>query len=208
MKTTLKKLVIPALSGLFVLAYCLPAAAKVKIGQPAPDFTLRDAEGNKRSLSEFKDETVVLEWHNKGCPFVKKHYREGDMQSLQKNFTEKGVVWLTIISSAKGKQGYMTGEEARAHFEEVDASPTAVLLDPDGEVGKLYGAKTTPHMYVIDKNGVLQYNGAIDDNPSSDTDDIQGAKNFVAGALNDVMAGKRVANPVTRPYGCSVKYAK
>ena len=185
-----------------------PADAAVKLDKSAPAFTLPDTAGKERSLAEFKGKTVVLEWHNKGCPFVVKHYASGNMPKLQKQTTAKDVVWLTIISSAKGKQGYVTGPEADADMKTADASPTHVLLDPEGKVGRLYGAKTTPHMYVIDKAGVLRYNGAIDSISSSDAADIAKADNYVVSAVDAVLAGKKVAKPSTQPYGCSVKYDK
>ncbi|MFH1725321.1 MAG: thioredoxin family protein [Elusimicrobiota bacterium] len=178
----------------------------VKIGEPAPEFTLPDATGKPVSLSEAEGKYVVLEWHNLGCPFVKKHYGGGNMQALQKRFTKKGVLWYSIISSAPGKQGFMEPKQAREHFKKVGGSPTAVLLDPDGKVGRLYGAKTTPHMYVIDPKGVLRYNGAIDDIASADPDDVKDSKNYVAAALESLMEGGAVDEPLTRPYGCSVKY--
>ena len=148
----------------------------------------------------------MLEWHNKDCPYVKKHYGSGNMQKLQKAYADKGVVWLTIISSAKGKQGYVTGEEADRDMAEAKASPTHVLLDSEGTAGRAYGAKTTPHLFVIDGKGILRYNGAIDSVSSSDPEDIAEADNYAAAALDAVLAGKKVKKPVTRPYGCSVKY--
>ena len=189
------------------VAIAAPAfAADAKVGQDAPAFTAVDTKGEKRSLADFKGKTVVLEWHNKDCPYVKKHYGSGNMQKLQKDYTAKGVVWLTIISSAEGKQGFVTGEDADADMAKAKASPSHVLLDSAGAVGRLYGAKTTPHMFVIDPSGKLVYNGAIDDNSSSDPDDIPSSKNYVAAALDSVLAGKKVAKKATRPYGCSVKY--
>ena len=176
------------------------------IDMPAPHFTLMDAEGNKHSLSDFKGKTVVLEWINFDCPFVKKHYNTGNMQSLQAAFAEKDVVWLSICSSAPEKQGNFVG---KALADRVDAEKwrgAAYLIDADGTVGKLYDAKTTPHMYVIDKQGVLRYMGAIDDTPSTKIEDVETAKNYVVDALNSVLAGKTVATKATKSYGCSVKY--
>ncbi|MBA4793515.1 thioredoxin family protein [Phenylobacterium sp.] len=193
-------------AGLACAALAAPAAAAPTIGQPAPAFTAVDASGKARSLAEFKGKTVVLEWTNEGCPYVQKHYKSGNMQGLQKSAVADGVVWLTLISSAPGKQGYKTADEARAWKSEAGAASTAVLLDPKGEVGRAYAAKTTPHMYVVDKTGALVYMGGIDDKNSADPASLKGAKNYVAAALADVKAGRAVAQPVSAPYGCSVKY--
>jgi len=183
------------------------AADAPRVGAPAPEFTATDIEGHQRRLSEFKGKTVVLEWHNQGCPFVKKHYGTGNMQRLQKQLTDQGAVWLTIISSAPGKQGYVTPEQEKEYLKAQQASPTAVLLDSDGAVGRLYGAKTTPHMFLVDPKGVLIYAGAIDDRASPDPEDVVGAKNYVEAAFADAKAGKPVAVGSTAPYGCSVKYS-
>ena len=182
------------------------AAEAPKVGQPAPGFTAKDLHGKERSLSEFKGKYVVLEWHNQSCPFVKKHYDSGNMQKLQKELTAKGAVWLSVISSAPGAQGYVTAEEEAKYLAEKKASPTDVLFDPEGTIGHAYGAKTTPHMYVIDDKGVLIYAGAIDDNPSSDPEDVATAKNFVRTAYDEASAGKQVSTASTAPYGCGVKY--
>jgi hypothetical protein len=179
---------------------------KAKIGEPAPDFTAKDLDGKDRRLSEFKGKMVVLEWHNQGCPFVRKHYGSGNMQKLQKDLTSQGVVWLTVISSAPGKQGYVTPDEERNYLRDQKASPTDVLFDPDGKVGHLYGAKTTPHMFLVDAKGTLVYDGAIDDKPSTDPEDIAGAKNYVLIAFQEAKTGKPVTVGMTAPYGCSVKY--
>jgi len=176
------------------------------VGQPAPDFTLPDANGQSQSLSQHKGKYVVLEWFNNECPFVKKHYGSGNMQGLQAAYTAKGVVWLTIASSAPGKQGYMTPEQAQTVIRDRQASQTALLLDPDGAVGHLYGAKTTPHLFVIGPDGTLLYAGAIDDKPSYDQADIPGATNYVAQTLDEAMAGRPVSVSQTTSYGCSVKY--
>jgi hypothetical protein len=178
-----------------------------RIGELAPAFTSRDTKGRTRSLAEFKGRWVVLEWHNNGCPYVRKHYGSGGMQTLQREWTAKGVVWLTVISSAPGAQGYVTAAEADRFALESKAAPTAILLDPKGELGHLYEAKTTPHMFVINPQAVLIYNGAIDNRPSTDPADMDGATNYVSAALTEAMAGKPVTTPTTRPYGCSVKYA-
>lgn len=182
------------------------AYATAKVGEPAPNFTAVDSNGKSRQLSEFKGKTVVLEWTNDGCPFVKKHYGSDNMQSLQKLATADGAVWLTIISSAPGKQGAVDGAGANKLTASRGAAPTAVLLDPKGEVGQLYDAKTTPHMYIVDAGGKLVYAGGIDDTPSADPDDIATSKNYVKVALAEIKAGKPVSEAVTKPYGCSVKY--
>lgn len=194
-----------------VLAACAaalaaPAAAAPTIGQPAPAFRAVDAEGRTRSLSEFKGRTVVLEWHNGGCPYVQKYYGAGAMQSLQRQAAADGVVWLTLISSAPGTQGHLSAAEARAWKGANKAASTALLLDPEGTVGKAYDARTTPHMYVVDKAGKLAYMGGIDDRPVADPSSLKGAKNYVSAALADIKAGRQVATPVSKPYGCSVKY--
>jgi len=186
-----------------------PASAAVTNNQAAPDFTLTNSHGEEVSLSDFAGQRVVLEWTNHGCPFVKKHYATppANMQSLQAGAGEDETVWLTIISSAEGKQGYVTGEEANALTDNRDAAPAHVLLDPTGEVGRLYDAKTTPHMYVIDEDGILVYQGAIDDNPSSNVEDIATATNYVASTFAALDAGETPDPAVTKAYGCSVKYA-
>lgn len=176
------------------------------IGQAAPGFTVVDSNGKSHNLSDFKGKYVVLEWLNHGCPYVKKHYGAKNMQTLQAEWTAKGVVWLSIISSSEGKQGYSTPEQANKDVAEQGAKPTAVLLDPKGDVGRLYGAKTTPHMFVVNPEGNLIYKGAIDSVKSADADDIAGATNYVTAALTAAMAGKPVATAETKPYGCSVKY--
>lgn len=180
--------------------------AEVEVGKPAPDFTLGACNGESVSLADQKGKVVVLEWVNYGCPFVAKHYDSGNMQKLQKEATDKGVVWLSICSSAPGKQGHMDAAQAAKVCSEKKAAATAYLLDEDGTVGKLYGAKRTPEMYVIDANGVLVYHGAIDDKKSTSPDDVKGAKNHVMAAVEEVLAGKPVSVPKTEAYGCSVKY--
>jgi hypothetical protein len=158
-------------------------------------------------LSEYCGKFVVLEWHNNGCPYTRKHYESGNMQQLQKEWTAKGVIWLTVISSAPGQQGFVTPAEENDYMAKMHAVPTAALLDPTGQMGHLYDAKTTPDMFVINPQGVLIYDGAIDNRPTSDQGDVQGAENYVSEALTAAMAGKPVQTAVTRPYGCSVKYA-
>ena len=182
------------------------AAQVVRVGAPAPEFKATDSNGKAESLDQYRGKYVVLEWHNQGCPYTKKHYVSGNMQSLQKEWTAKGVVWLTVISSAKGEQGYVTPYEENSYLSRMHAVPTAVLLDSDAKVARMYSAKTTPQMVVIDPAGKVIYDGAIDDRPTDDPGDVKGAKNYVNEALGAAMAGKPVPTPYTRPYGCSVKY--
>ena len=182
------------------------AHAAPKVGEAAPAFTLPAHDGKTHSLSDYKGKTVVLEWTNAECPFVKKHYA-GNMQALQKTYTGKDVVWLSINSSATGKQGHVDAAGATKLVMDKGAAPTLVMLDPAGTVGKAYDAKTTPHMFVIDKAGTLVYAGAIDSEPSADPADIPAATPYVKNALDEVLAGKPVTNAVTKPYGCGVKYA-
>jgi peroxiredoxin len=184
-----------------------PVFASAVVGEAAPAFTLPDSNGTTRSLGDFQGKVVVLEWWNPECPFVGKHYGSGNMQRLQRDWTGKGVVWLTLNSSAAGQQGYVDAAKANALVKERGAASTAVLLDHDGKVGRAYGAKTTPHLFVIDGKGTLVYAGGIDDKPSTDQADIATAKNYVAAALAEVTAGKPVTNPSTQSYGCGVKYA-
>ena len=182
------------------------AIAAPQVGQPAPAFTLTDSNGQSHNLADFKGKFVVLEWLNHGCPFVVKHYDSGNMQKLQKEYTGKDVVWLSIVSSAPGKQGHMTPEETNKAKAEKGSGATAVLIDEDGTVGKLYDAKVTPELYVINPEGVLVYMGAIDDKKSTDAADVAGAKNYVKQALDEALAGNPVSEPTTTAYGCSVKY--
>ncbi|MGA7341221.1 MAG: redoxin domain-containing protein [Terracidiphilus sp.] len=190
-------------------AMVLSAAAQTaRVGAPAPAFTATDSRGQTESLSQFRGKYVVLEWHNQGCPYTRKQYESGNMQSLQKQWTAKGAVWFTVISSAPGEQGYVTPAEENDYLARMHAAPTAVLMDPGGKLGRLYGARTTPEMYVIDPQGKLIYEGAIDNRPTPDVEDIKGADNYLNDALTQAMAGKPVATPYTRSYGCSVKYAE
>jgi hypothetical protein len=175
-------------------------------GAPAPAFTGTDIAGRTVNLADYGGKTVILEWTNNGCPFVGKHYNSGNMQALQRRFTAAGDVWLTVASSAPGEQGYVTPDEARADIARWKAAPTDYLLDPDGLLGHRYGARATPHMVVIDPQGVLVYIGAIDDKPSVDVADVKTAKNYVAAALEELASGKPVSVSATRDYGCSVKY--
>lgn len=197
----LNKLSLAAAGALLALS----AQAAVKVGEPAPAFSLPGDDGKTHALADYRGKTVVLEWTNDGCPFVKKHYA-GNMQSLQKTYTAKDVVWLSVVSSAPGKQGSVDAAGAKALTQSRGAAPTSVLLDPTGEVGRLYDAKTTPHMYVIDGKGKLVYAGAIDSNPSADPADIPAATPYVKNALDETLAGKPVTVAVTKPYGCSIKY--
>lgn len=182
------------------------AFAAPQISQPPPAFRALDSNGKARSLADFKGKTVVLEWTNAECPFVKKHY-SGNMQALQKAAAKDGVVWLTINSGAPGKQGHVDGAGADAIVKAKGAAPAAYLLDPQGAIGRAYAAKTTPHMYIVDPAGKLVYMGGIDDTPTADVADIKTAKNFVTAALADLKAKRPVAVATSKPYGCSVKYA-
>ncbi len=202
MKTKLLSFIFTILS-----AAALSAAEAPKVGASAPNFSLPGADGKTHSLGDFKGKYVVLEWFNPGCPFVQKHYTSENMQSLQQEFTGKEVVWLTIDSSAQGKQGYLSPEEANKQMADWKMKPTALLLDPDGKVGHEYAATNTPHMYIIDPGGKLIYSGAIDSKPTADPKDVKDAANYVKGALEEAMAGKSVSNPTSRAYGCSIKYA-
>ncbi|WP_273454707.1 thioredoxin family protein [Nevskia ramosa] len=188
------------------MAFSAAAWAAPSVGAPAPAFSAVDSNGKTVSLADYKGKHVVLEWTNDGCPFVKKHYGSGNMQSLQKEFTAQNVVWLSVISSAPGQQGYVDGAAANKLTAARGAAPTAVLLDPKGDIGRLYGAKTTPHLFVIDPAGKLEYAGGIDSIASPDPADIAGATPFLKVALTEALAGKAISTPVTKPYGCSVKY--
>ncbi|QNI33092.1 thioredoxin family protein [Alloacidobacterium dinghuense] len=193
--------------GMLVAALALSIAAyAVRVGDTAPDFTGTDSNGKAHKLSEYRGKYVVLEWTNNGCPYTLKHYESGNMQALQKQWTAKGVVWLTVLSSAPGEQGYMTAVQENAYLRKENAAPTAALLDPTGVIGHDYAAKTTPHMFVIDPTGRLIYAGAIDDHATTDVGDVKVSKNYVSAALTEAMAGQPVATSSTRPYGCSVKY--
>ncbi len=200
-----KRVAAPTAIGFALIALSLGWAARV--GEPAPDFTATDTNGQVHKLSEYQGKFVVLEWTNRGCPYTQKHYNSGNMQRLQREWTGRGVIWLTVISSAPGKQGYVTASEENAYLKQANAAPTAVLLDPTGTLGHLYDAKTTPHIFIINPKGSLVYNGAIDDRPTTDVSDVNGAKNYVSLALAEATSGKPVSNPTSRPYGCSIKYA-
>jgi peroxiredoxin len=183
-----------------------PASASVQAGRPAPDFTATDSRGSQHSLAASRGKIVVLEWTNHECPYTVKHYDTGNMQALQRAVTEAGGIWLTVVSSRPGTQGHVNGLEADRLTEERSARPTAVLLDPKGDLGRLYGARTTPHMYVIDRDGMLAYMGAIDDQPSANRATVKGARNYVREALDALAAGRPIAFASTRAYGCTVKY--
>lgn len=181
-------------------------AQEAKLNEDAPDFTLKDFEGKEHKLSDYKGKIVVLEWINYDCPFVKKHYDSGNMQQLQENYTKKDIIWLAICSSAPGKQGHFSVDEIKKRTNDHKAKFTAYLIDENGVVGKKYGAKTTPHMFIIDKEGKLVYAGGIDDKPTRDPKDIPGSINYVSKALDELIDGKKVSVQSTQPYGCSVKY--
>jgi AhpC/TSA family len=184
----------------------LSALAQAHVGGAAPDFQLKDANGKETTLSQFKGKIVVLEWFNPNCPFVKKFYSAGDMPRFQKKARDMGAVWLTINSSAEGKPGYLSQEDAPKTASSMGLEPAALLLDPKGTVGKMYGARTTPHMFVVNPAGTLVYAGAIDSTPSTDASDIEGATNYVLNAVDSVAKGKDFDPVATEPYGCSVKY--
>ncbi len=198
----------------FVLLFCVFFAGSAlaedrkgpEIGKKAPDFTLVDASGKKHTLSEYEGKYVILEWLNHDCPFVVKHYATGNMQMLQEKYRDMGVKWFSIISSAPGKQGYLEPDEAKKVTRDKKAKPTAVLLDPDGKAGRAYDARVTPHMYIIDPDGMLRYMGAIDDRPTANHADVEGARNFVSEALDLLLAGQSVEVTSHQPYGCTVKY--
>src|SRR3990167_3820193 len=182
------------------------ACAEVIVGEAAPNFTAQDTNGKSQSLSDYKGKYVVLEWFNHDCPFIKKHYNSGNMQKLQKDYTQKGVIWLSLCSSAPDKQGNYSAEELNQMAQAKGASPTAIIRDADGAIGRLYGAQTTPHLFVINPDGNLIYQGAIDDKPTTDATDIVTSKNYVAAALDAAMSGNPIETSATKSYGCSVKY--
>ena len=194
------------LSGVLYFGFTTGVRAETAVGKPAPVFSGKGSDGKTYNLSDYKGKFVVLEWYNKDCPFIHKHYDSGNMQKLQEAYTGKGVVWFEIASNAPGKEGYMTPAEADTNRGKVGSKATATLLDPNADIARLYSAKTTPHMFVIDPRGILIYQGAIDDHNSADADDIPKSKNYVAQALDESMAGKPVTVASTHPYGCSVKY--
>ena len=185
------------------------AFSSVKNGETAPSFSLMNQDKQTVSLDEFRGKKVVLEWTNHDCPFVKRHYETRNMQTLQKDMTDNEVVWLSVVSSAEGKQGYISSTQAKQLTADRDANPTHVLLDKKGEGGRLFSAKTTPHMFVIDEMGKVQYQGAIDNLGNTGalfSTDLSRAKNYVRNAVSQLMSGEEVKDKKTRPYGCSVKY--
>ena len=197
-----------AIVALALLAAATATWAAADLGKPAPGFAAVDSNGNKVSLADFRGKTVVLEWTNHDCPYVKRHYGLGNMQALQKEATAAGVVWLSVISSAPGTQGHVGPAEANALTKSRGAAPAKVLLDPPGTIGRMYGAQTTPHMYIVDAKGTLVYRGGIDDQPTPFGELKKGTRNFVRLALADMKAGARIKHADTRPYGCTVKYAE
>ncbi len=201
MNTKILLTILTSLIGTAVFAADVPS-----VGSAAPGFSLSDAKGNTHSLSEYKGKYVVLEWFNPQCPFVKKHYGSGNMQNLQKEYTDKGVVWLTIDSNAPGTEGNLTAEEASKIATSWKTHETALLLDPEGKTGQAYGAKNTPNMVVINPDGKIIYHGAIDSKATPNPADIPTSTNYVKAALDQSLAGKSVTTPQTKPYGCSVKY--
>lgn len=194
----------------FIIATMLllasPVAFGAETGKPAPDFSGKTSAGKTIKLSEFKGKPVVLEWLNHGCPFVKKHYEGKNMQALQKAAVDKGAVWISVISSAKGKQGHSDAKQAEADRQAVGSNASYIVLDDGGKIGKMYGAQTTPHMFVINAKGDLVYQGAIDDKASTEIEDLKTAKNYVLPALESAIEGKAVSVSQTKSYGCSVKY--
>jgi peroxiredoxin len=202
----IKRKMLHGLAAVAGLAMVCASAMALKPGEQAPEFKGVDSHGNVETLAQYRGKYVVLEWTNRDCPYTRKHYESGNMEGLQQQWTAKGVVWLTVISSAQGQQGYATPAEENAYVQKMNAAPTAVILDPSGKIGRLYDAKTTPDMFVIDPKGKLVYEGAIDDQPTPDPASLVGATNYVSAALQEAMAGQAVQTAVTRPYGCNVKY--
>lgn len=191
----------------FALLSAVAAEAEPVVGQPAPLFSGAAAEGGALNLADLHGKTVILEWTNAGCPFVRKHYESGNIPNLQKQAASQGIVWLQVISSAPGKEGYVDAQTAKKLNQERGATPANVILDASGAIGKLYAATNTPQLFIIDPKGVLLYKGGIDSIPSADKDDIAGAENYISSALKELAAGKTISKAVTKPYGCSVKYA-
>ena len=200
----MKNILVLTVTLFFITCFTLEAA--LDSGQPAPEFTLTDSNGSEHSLSDFRGKYVVLEWTNHSCPFVVKHYKEGHMQAQQKEMTNKGVVWLQIFSSAQGKPGYVTQAEAEQIRVRSQIHSTAMLLDTSGEVGRAYDARVTPHMYLIDPEGVLIYQGAIDSIRSTRSSDVEKANNYVLAAYESAVSGEPIENSKTTPYGCGIKY--
>ncbi|TWO64891.1 thioredoxin family protein [Caenimonas sedimenti] len=195
-----------ALLAFSALAWVAAVQAAPAVGQPAPDFTLKDASGKTVKLSDYRGKHVVLEWTNPGCPYVKKHYNSGNMAATQQDAMSKGAVWLAINSTEKDAYDYLEPAKLVAWMKERKSAPTATLMDEEGVAGRAYGARTTPHMYIVDPQGKLVYAGGIDSIPSSNPDDIKKATNYVKQGLGEALAGKPVSAATTRPYGCSIKY--
>ena len=200
-------LILTLLTAVAFAPAALAQTDQAEVGEPAPDFTLTDTDGDTHSLSDFEGQYVVLEWLNFECPFVGKHYGSGNMQQLQETYTEEGVAWLSIVSSAEDRQGYYPPEEMKRQKEKHNGDMTAILMDTSGEIGKTYGATVTPHMYIINPDGELVYRGGIDDKPTTDEADIEGATNYVDNALTAAMNGEEVDPKQAKPYGCTIKYA-
>ncbi|MBM3617493.1 MAG: thioredoxin family protein [Alphaproteobacteria bacterium] len=201
LKKTFAAAAVAALVSLPVAAFAAAA-----VGSPAPEFSGKTSEGKTVSLSDYKGKVVVLEWTNPGCPFVRKHYDGKNIQTLQKDYTAKDVIWLTVNSSAKGKQGHLEGDALKGEPAKEGIASTAYISDETGQIGQLYGAKVTPHLFIIGKDGNIAYNGGIDSIASTDPEDISKAEPYVKTALDEVLAGKPVTNATTKPYGCGVKY--
>lgn len=200
------------LAGLAATALTLASGAAfaqsaAKPGAKAPDFSVVDVDGKLQKLSDYAGKTVILEWTNHDCPYVRKHYNSATMQTLQKDMAKDGIVWLSVISSPAGEQGHVDAAKAKELSKTRDAAPASILLDPKSQLARAYGAQTTPHMYIIDPKGTLAYAGAIDDKPSSSTSSLDGAKSYVRQAVAELKAGKVVSEPATKAYGCVVKYA-
>lgn len=202
----MKKILLAMFALIIANSLSLSAFANAKIGEKAPEFSVVDSSGKVQKLSDHQGKIVVLEWYNKDCPYVRKHYDANNMQKLQSDLTGQGAIWLTVVSSRVGKQGHQSAADTVVNTKKENAKPTAVLLDEDGKMGKAYGAKTTPHIYVIDEKGILRYNGAIDSNSSADPATIATAENYLTAAFASVKKGEAVAKATTKPYGCSVKY--
>lgn len=202
----LRKLIFQSLLTATIALAPLTVFAAAELDKPAPAFSATSADGKTVDLNSYRGKTVVLEWTNADCPFVKKHYESGNIPKLQQEATAQGVVWLQVISSAPGAQGFVDGPTAIKLNQFRDAKPTATLLDSDGKIGKAYGAQTTPHIFIVDAKGQLIYKGGIDSIPSADKGDIAKADNYVRDALGEIATGKKISNPSTKPYGCSVKY--
>lgn len=206
MSATIRQMIKAAVT-VGVLAAASAAMANAELNKPAPAFDAAGADGKPLKLAAYKGKTVVLEWTNHECPFVAKHYDSGNIPNLQKDAAGKGVVWLQVVSSAPGKQGHVDGATARKLNDARKAAPAATVLDPDGKIGKLYGAQTTPHIFIVNADGQLVYKGGIDSIPTPNKDDLPKAENYVAAALSAISAGKPVEKASTKPYGCAVKYA-